>query len=97
MRLKCRFSEGSKLTVIEEGAFAVSGLKMMFIPKSVEKIGGCAFANTKELKEVRFEEGSGLKEVGKLAFYLSGIQGKIEFPPGAQVMEKDVSGVVDRN
>jgi hypothetical protein len=62
------FAAGSVLRKIGECAFALSGLKMRFIPASVEVIGKAAFRACKWLSSVTFEAGSVLLEIGESLF-----------------------------
>mgnify|MGYP003752597829 CR=1 FL=1 len=66
------FEKDSKITSIEPSTFSFNesggNLKTIIIPKSVKKIGDYAFAHSKNLTEVIFEEGSELEIIGTCAF-----------------------------
>jgi hypothetical protein len=84
------FERGSKLQRIEKeafspGIFAVTGLKKITIPSSVEVIGENSFSWCRSLSEVTFERGSKLQRIEELAFYLTGLK-KITIPSSVEVI-----------
>ena len=55
----------------------------MQIPASVQSIGGYAFRECENLQRVTFAEGSQLREIGKYAFYETGIA-EVQIPASVQ-------------
>ena len=69
--VRLNIAEGSKLTLIDEAAFAYSGIVELNLPASVQEIGVQAFFGCEYLTAVNFgtaEEGSALSSIGGLAF-----------------------------
>lgn len=69
--VRLNIAEGSKLTLIDEAAFAYSGITQLNLPASVQEIGVQAFFGCEYLTTVNFgtaEEGSALTSIGGLAF-----------------------------
>ena len=70
------FADESSLAVIQERAFANTGLTSVSLPASVVSIGDQAFANTSALTSITFDPESTLTTIGSGAFSYSGL---IEF------------------
>ena len=58
------FAEDSRLEKIGPGSFSNTGIEKITVPKNVAEIEEGAFYQCEELREVVFEEGSKLKEMG---------------------------------
>lgn len=91
--------QGSNYT-IEDGAYYAGADKTELVwvmqdktsftvPASVKRIGENAFGGNKNLKQVTFETGSALEEIGSYAFAGSGIQ-SIVLPAGVHTLGKGV-------
>ena len=70
------YADESSLAVIQERAFANSGLTSVSLPASVVSIGNQSFANTSALTSITFDPESTLTTIGSGAFNYSGL---IEF------------------
>lgn len=57
---------GKTITSVE--CQGLIGVETVIIPNTVEEIGDSAFQNCRDLKEIKFEEGSKLKKIGANAF-----------------------------
>jgi hypothetical protein len=79
------FETESRLRRIEKGAFALTRLKAIIIPSSVEKIGTECFSKSGSLSEVTFEPKSRLKEIQSSAFSSTGLK-KMIIPPSVEVI-----------
>ena len=55
----------------------------MYIPTSVQSIGGYAFRECKNLQKVTFTEGSQLREIGEHAFSWTGLT-EVQIPASVQ-------------
>jgi hypothetical protein len=64
-----RFESRSRLSRIEEQAFAETGLIEIVIPALVEVLGNGCFQECIQLRSVIFESGSRLREIGTNAFW----------------------------
>jgi hypothetical protein len=74
--------------LIGRRAFSGTGVKQLVIPASVEVIGKECFCDCGALREVVFEKGSKLKEIGSQAFDSEdGRLGKLEIPPKCEILD----------
>ncbi len=78
--------------VKEIGVFINCGIEKITIPAEVETVGTDAFYGCTQLKEVKFEEGSNLKEVKSRAFGACTALEKICIPEGAQIYASAFDG-----
>lgn len=74
------------------GVFINCGIEKITIPAEVETVGTDAFYGCTQLKEVKFEEGSNLKEVKSRAFGACTALEKICIPEGAQIYASAFDG-----
>ena len=77
-----RIPDGTK--AIAKGQFKGQNVCKVVVPKSVEEIQSEAFCECRNLKEVVFEKGSGLKTIGKSAFQSCINLKRICFPEGLE-------------
>ena len=66
------FEPGSRLERIGDRALAGTALRELFAPKGLKELGDGVFADCKELKEVKLNEG--LENIGDRAFQNSGVE-----------------------
>jgi hypothetical protein len=64
------------------------GMETVRIPKRVEKIDKKCFYHCDWLCEITFESRSELKEIGEMAFYLSGLR-SIQIPKSVEKIDKE--------
>ena len=77
----------SRLKSIGKSAFGMTQLNSLYIPSSVEMIGDYAFSGSRNLTNLRFEEGSKLTYIGKGAFSSSSQLTTLDFSPIKQKFE----------
>ena len=80
------FEPGSRLERIGDRAFAGIALKEFTAPKGLKELGDGVFADCKELKEVKLNEG--LESIGDRAFQNSGVE-EVHLPSSLQRVGKD--------
>jgi hypothetical protein len=79
------FERGSRLRLIEDGAFRGTGARKVIIPASVEVVGQYSFLCCFNLCEVLFEEGSELKEIKDWTFGGTKVD-RLEIPSKCQIL-----------
>jgi hypothetical protein len=82
------FEDGSRLSRIEEGAFAGCwGISEIWLPLSLEAVGPSCWASCKRLERIEFEGGSRLSRIGSRAFAICSKLEEIAVPAGVEVIE----------
>ncbi|KAK8847853.1 hypothetical protein M9Y10_018888 [Tritrichomonas musculus] len=69
-----RFSDDSKLEVIEKNSFLYSSLEEIVIPSSVTQIESSAFSECYQLKKIEFAPNSKLRTIESNTFYYTSIE-----------------------
>jgi hypothetical protein len=77
--------EGSRLSVIEEGAFHFSGLQCISLPQSVEYLGDCCFNESYFLSKINICEDSKLTRIGSKCFRWTNIE-EIVIPESVEIV-----------